>query len=52
MIGTAYSKDHYLWDQIVKKEADAKKRFEYLTGQTTATKFFNGTNRQNVDRNL
>lgn len=52
MIGTAYSKDHYLWDQIVKKEAVAKKRFEYLTGQTTAKKFFNGTNTGNVDRRL
>ena len=52
MISTAYGKDHALWDQIVRKETEAKKRFEFMTGQTTATKFFNGTNVSNVDKNL
>ena len=52
MIGTAYSKDHTLWDQIVRKETEAKKRFEYMTGETVAKKFFNGTNTFNVDKNL
>ena len=46
------SKDHRLWDQIVKKEAIQKARFEYLTGETTAKKFFNGTNSTNVDTNM
>ena len=44
MIKTAMSKDHALWDQIVRKEAEQKARFEYLTGETVARKFFNGTN--------
>lgn len=52
MISTAYGKDHALWDQIVKKETEAKKRFEYMTGETTASKFFNGTNQGNVDKKL
>lgn len=45
MINTSLSKDHALWDQVVRKEAIAKQRFEFMTGETTATKFFNGTNR-------
>ena len=52
MISTAYGKDHALWDQIVRKETDAKKRFEYMTGETVAKKFFNGTNTANVNKNL
>lgn len=52
MISTAYGKDHALWDQIVKKELEAKKRFEYMTGETQAKKFFNGTNTNNVNKNL
>ena len=52
MIATAYGKDHALWDQIVRKEMDVKKRFEFLTGETTAKKFYNGTNKQNVDKRL
>ena len=52
MISTAYGKDHALWDQIVKKELEAKKRFEFMTGETVAKKFFNGTNAFNVDKNL
>ena len=44
--------DHRLWDQIVKKEAIQKARFEYLTGETSAKKFFNGTNSTNVDTNM
>ena len=44
--------DHALWDQIVKKEAATKQRFEYLTGQTQAKKFYNGQNAQNVDKTL
>lgn len=49
MIGTGYHKEHALWDQIVRKEMDAKKRFEFLTGETTAKKFFNGTLKSSVD---
>ena len=52
MIGTAYSKEHALWAQVVRNEAVAKQRFEFMTGETTATKFFNGTNRSNVDEKL
>ena len=52
MISTAYGKDHALWDQIVKKETETKKRFEYMTGETVAKKFFNGTNAFNVNKNL
>ena len=42
MINTAMSKDHALWDQIVRKEVDAKKRFEFMTGETQAKKFYSG----------
>lgn len=52
MIGTAYSKDHALWGQIVNKESDTRKRFEYLTGETQAKKFFNGTMKAGVDARL
>lgn len=44
--------DHALWDQIVRKEAETKKRFEYLTGQTQAKKFYNGQGEKNVDHTL
>lgn len=44
--------DHALWNQIVEKEARTKQRFEYLTGQTQAKKFFNGQNTDNVDKTL
>ena len=36
----------------MRKETEAKKRFEYMTGETTATRFFNGTNSMNVNRGL
>ena len=52
MINTGYAKEHALWDQILRKEVDAKKRFEFLTGETQAKKFFSGTNRTNVDKGL
>jgi hypothetical protein len=52
MINTATSKDHALWDQIVRKEADQKARFEYLTGETVARKFFNGNNSFNVEKKI
>lgn len=52
MIGTGYSKEHALWDQYVRKEVDAKKRFEFMTGETTAKKFYNGTLRNSVDKRL
>lgn len=44
MFNTMMQGDHRLWDQIVRKESDAKKRFEYLTGHTQAARFFNGVN--------
>ena len=52
MINTAYGKDHALWDQIVRKESEAKKRFESKTGETAARGFFSGANKRNVDRGL
>lgn len=52
MIGTAFSKDHALWGQIVNKESETRKRFEYLTGETQAKKFFNGTMKTGVDAKL
>ena len=52
MINTVQAKDHCLWDQIVKKELAAKRRYEFLTGETVAKKFFNGQNKTNVDVNL
>lgn len=52
MIGTAYANDHTLWGQIVKKENDVKARYEYLTGETSAKKFYNGSNSVNVDSKL
>ena len=36
----------------MRKETEAKKRFEYMTGETTATRFFNGKNRMNVSKGL
>ena len=48
MIGTTYTNDHTLWNQIVKKENEAKARFEFLTGETSAKKFYNGSNSKNV----
>ena len=36
----------------MRKEVETKKRFEYMTGETAAKKFFNGTNAFNVDKNL
>ena len=52
MIGTGYHKEHALWDQIVRKESDTRKRFEFLTGQTQAKKFFQGTLRNSVDNRM
>ena len=52
MINTVQAGDHRLWDQIVRKEQEAKKRFEFLTGETVARKFYNGSNLDNVDKNL
>lgn len=52
MINTGYNKEHALWDQIVKKEAETKKRFEFMTGETTAKRFFNGTLCNSVDNRL
>lgn len=52
MIGTGYNKEHALWDQIVRKEADTKRKFEFMTGETTAKKFYNGTLRGDVDQKL
>jgi len=52
MIKTTYGKEHALWDQIVRKETDARKRFEYLTGETAAKKFYNGQLCNSVDRKL
>ena len=49
MITTVLSKDHALWDQIVKKECSTKKRFEFLTGQSQAKNFFSGSIRDQVD---
>ena len=49
MINTMMQGDHALWNQIVEKEARTKQRFEYLTGQTQAKKFFNGQNNDNVE---
>ncbi len=43
MINTNLAGNHALWDQVVRKETEAKKRFEFLTGETSAKKFFNGT---------
>ena len=52
MINTSLGNEHALWDQIVRKETVTKKHFEYLTGETDARKFFNGSNLQNVDTHL
>ena len=52
MIKTATGREHALWSQIVNKESDTRRRFEYMTGETTAKKFFQGQNAPNVERNL
>lgn len=52
MIRTAYTNDHTLWNQIVSKENNTKARYEFLTGETSAKKFYNGTNVKNVDTKL
>ena len=49
MMNAMLAQDHALWDQIVKKEAVTKKRFEFLTGETTAKNFFSGVNKNDVD---
>ena len=52
MINTGNHREHALWGQIVGKESEARKRFEYLTGETSAKKFFNGTLKRDVDTKL
>ena len=52
MINTGQSNEHALWGQIVRRENEAKRRFEYLTGETQAKKFYQGQNVGNVDKNL
>ena len=52
MIGTVYTNNHRLWGQICQKEIDSKARYEYLTGETSAKKFFSGSNSVNVDSKL
>lgn len=52
MINTTYAKDHVLWDHIVRKENEAKRRWEFLTGDTSAKKFYSGALEGNVDRHL
>ena len=52
MINTSLGNEHALWDQIIRKENVAKQRFEYLTGETQAKKFYNGQNANNVDNKL
>ena len=52
MIRTLYTKDHVLWDKIVRKENEAKRRWEYLTGDTSAKKFYNGVLESRVDERL
>lgn len=47
-----YHKDHALWDQIVRKESETKHRFEILTGETSAKKFYNGQNHRNVSQRI
>lgn len=52
MIRTVQDRDHRLWAKLVRREVDAKRRFEFLTGQTDASKFFNGQNQRNVQKGL
>lgn len=52
MLNTVQAVNHRLWDQIVKKELDAKKRFEYLTGETNAKQFYSNQNKDNVEKNM
>ena len=52
MINTVLATNHTLWDQIVKKELEAKKRFEYLTGESVERKFYSKQNEDNVKKSL
>ena len=52
MINTVLATNHTLWDQIVKKEQEAKKRFEYLTGESVERKFYSQQNEDNVKKSL
>lgn len=52
MISTATAGNHALWDQVVRKEADAKRRFEFITGDTQAKKFFSGSLKNSVEGKL
>ena len=52
MINTSQSNEHALWNQVVRRENEAKRRFEFLTGETQAKKFYNGQNVTNVENKL
>ena len=46
---TTGAREHELWNQITNKEIKAKKRFEFITGETQADKYFGGDNKPFVD---
>lgn len=52
MINTVQANNHNLWNQIVKKETEVRRNYEYLTGDTLAKKFYNGSNATNVELGL
>lgn len=52
MIRTDFNRNHELWGQITQKENETKRRFEYITGQTQADRFFGGQNKPYVDSML
>ena len=49
MINTVQANNHNLWNQIVRKETEVRRNYEYLTGETLAKKFYNGSNATNVE---
>ena len=52
MITTSRAREHDLWNQIVTKEINVKKRFESVTGETIADRYFGGQNKPYVESML